>query len=589
MLLVAGPAGQGKTTVLRQAHAMTEQLHSAYVDVAGQDLDSSTRILTELVFQLGLRHRKVSQLRFPRFLLGQLAVQLPLPDNAPLAAREEMLRLLGGLKHFRIAPDVKELAVKIGGLIPAGGAPITVGSDAVLSLVEVAFSRWRTGGEKWWAATSGRPTADALLDLHRMVHRGARHERQAAEETLMRAFLADLRHGYSGLRRSTQGGVACVALLDNVHTEAGQTFLDLLAVVRNETPDLVDPLLVIATGARSPRVLQMPPRADPEPLGYPHWHRRWTPEDAGRWFYPIWLRDLTGNETARWVRSQGGYDRGSIAALHRITGGHPQGIAQLLDAGFVADGPGVLDVPDGTGDTLADRVLATLLNGVPEEFRDQLVTCSAGRDLAPATVRTALGESSVHAVDELRRLIADRLWQDPDARPAVLHPWLNRVLLLHLRARPDDHPDSWATVHARLRKACLSGDDRTGARYHALAVHEVEQVVAELVAELPERDPTWLTGLREVTMAPNRLSRTAEPDIRPLVAWTAQADRRTRAVARLVTSLWITSDPHLGTRPALLRAAAYQATELGGLAPWLSDELFALAEEFRRRSGQDER
>ncbi|WP_326552905.1 hypothetical protein [Micromonospora sp. NBC_01813] len=575
-------------------HELTGQLHTAYVDVAARGFDSSVEIMTELAAQLSLARQDLSTLRFPRFLLGQLTLQLAAPDNSPLPGKQQIRDLLTSLKARRMPPDVRDLVSRAADLgVKSAGAPVPGGTaDTLLSAVEAAFSRRRTSGEKWWSA-AGRPTPDALLELHRMHHLGARHERQQAQDKLMQAFLADMRDSYAERLLRTQGHVASPVLLDDVHTAAGQMFLDLLTRARNQHPDLVDPLLVVATSGRTLRDIERPSATEPRHLlNYAAWRSRWTPDEASTWYFPVRLRDLSGDESIRWAREQGVYDRWTVTAVHRLTGGHPLGTAELLAASVGvgqertvgADQMRIsgLGVRRGEGGIAEDSLLSELLADLPAEFHDQLVTCSASRSLTSTEIQAALGDVSIHAADHLRVLLEHRLWLDPGAAIPV-HPLLSRLLHLHLQSRPDDHPDSWVTVHTRLRKHCLDVGDTIGSLHHSLALGEVRQVAHHLEQSL-DSDGDWLFSLTQVTAAPNRLAKTGDISPRAVVPWASDVERRAGTVALLVAGLWIQSDPLTASQPVLLRSTAYQFTELASLVPRLADDMFAMAEECRREA-----
>lgn len=591
VMVLFGPAGSGKTTTLRIVQNRTEELHTAYVDVAARGFVSSVEIITELAAQLSLVRKPLSTLRFPRFLLGQLALQLEAPDNSPQPSRQQIRDLLSSLKALRTPPDVRELVSKAAELgVNATGVPVPgVTPGLLLSAVEVAFRWRRTSGEKWWS-TAGRPAPDALLELHRMHHHGVDHEKQQVQDKLMQAFLADLRDSYVGHPLRTQGHVVSLALLDNVHTDAGKAFLNLLVRARNQHPDLVDPLLVVATTGRTiPEVARPESTGSKARLSYSAWQGRWTPDATATWYFPIWLHDLSQEEAARWAREQGVYDRWTVAAVHRLTGGHRLGTAELLVAspvGSSADQARVrrLGVPRGDGGSLTELLLDNLLADIPADDHEQLITCSASRSLTATEIQAALGgtSTSIHAADDLRLLLEQRLWLDTGGRTRT-HPFLSRLLHLHLQARPDDHPDSWAAVHTRLREYCSESGDRVGTLHHSLALGEVQEVARQLEQTL-DNDVDWLYSLEQVTAAPNRLPKTSDIAPRAVVPWTADLDRRAGTVALLVAGLWIQSDPLTASQPTLLRNTAHQFIELASLVPRLSDALFAMAERCRREA-----
>jgi len=282
VVVLFGPRGRGKTTVLRAALSMAEQIHVANIDVAGRRFDTATQVMIELVLQLGLRRRGLGVLSFPRFLLGQLAIQVEISEYA--SARPEMRRLLSELKQLRLPPRVKELAGKMAdvGVSMSGTTPVPTGTgDVLVSSMEAAFGWRRMAGETWWEEREGRPAPDALAELHRCTHRGTDEERAVAEELLAEALLADLHASYRDT--SAQRGVPALVLLDNAHTGAGARFLSLVTQRRARRPDLLDPLLVIAASGRALADIDHPV-AGTSPLTYRAWVDRWSAETARAWF-----------------------------------------------------------------------------------------------------------------------------------------------------------------------------------------------------------------------------------------------------------------------------------------------------------------
>ena len=215
----------------------------------------------------------------------------------------------------------------------------------------------------------------------------------------------------------------------------------------------------------------------------------------------------------------------------------------------------------------------------------------------------ALGHPTVSHADEVRRMVSGRLWQVGDGSLSALHPWLRRLLLLRLCGRPDSDEHSWTAVHGRLRDACRAEDDRVGLWYHALALGEVDKVVAGLDAALDDVAGTdWLIQLREVASAPRREMTALEPDglrgaglagaaglASSLLAPgdrspASAASARAAVVERLVVTLWQVSEPLLGIDTGRLRACANHLTELGSIVAHLSEPLFAMADHYRKEA-----
>jgi energy-coupling factor transporter ATP-binding protein EcfA2 len=76
VLVFTGPHGSGKTALLGQLDQWLEPVAPyARIDCATDDLSSSPRVLSALVFELNRTAGRYGRLAFPRFITGQLVLR----------------------------------------------------------------------------------------------------------------------------------------------------------------------------------------------------------------------------------------------------------------------------------------------------------------------------------------------------------------------------------------------------------------------------------------------------------------------------------------------------------------------------------
>ncbi len=591
ILLVGAPAGGGKTTFLRQVEEVTEQLHAAYVDLAAGRLAAAgtaapgrspvAALLTVLVYELMGHRANLRRLSFPRYVLGLLALQ-PVPSDRRDVTRRTVQRLLDDQKRPKLPEDVRELAAAAADAVAGALGTTAAGvGDVLVSALTSGLSRRRTAGERWWAQR-GRPAADVLVELNSRIHEGpASHRWAQSQELLVRAFLADLRASYAERWWRPSDDFTTVVLLDNVEHGAGWELLDLIARVRRETPE-PDPLTVIAAAGAPCGSFTFDgtdsARAGGEaPPG---------PDRAGAGVDPRPLPGLTVAETALLAEQHDVRDPAVVAALHRLTRGHPGGLVWLLRhdptlAALRQDEPG----PDGVRP--AARLVAELLPRLagPDGTTLRRLVHTSAADRLTATTEHVATEGTGLELDfvPLRTALVGGLWayaQGDGGGPAELHPFLRRVLLLRLQAEPA----AWEATHQRLQLHHEHRYDRDRARYHALARCRIDEVTTALYELLSDDAKGWLAAFDATVAAPNPLSGPlpAEPDtlVEP-VRRTAPA--LIYPLARLVAGEWLRADP-LG--PGGPRLDAYVRRRYGDVAaqvarshPALSEALYARHEE----------
>ncbi|MEU4746886.1 hypothetical protein AB0G02_41410, partial [Actinosynnema sp. NPDC023658] len=252
---------------------------------------------------------------------------------------------------------------------------------------------------------------------------------------------------------------------------------------------------------------------------------------------PPWYLVRVGEMSVRDIRAaRPEVQRDSVLAkapsfLHRLTGGLPWAVHQVIDAAraLPGDAPAealrdVFTIAYQHGDrtvTLADRSERhLLLDGgfTPSEVED-LTVASATRDLGlPVGDRTA-NPALPRSPEALRaklviNFLLDRARDEPGRM--VLQPWLRHVLLHRLAERPDYHRASWEKVHSGYRGHHLEQGRPIDALYHGLALGDVDAVVEHLGGLL--RKPldraaawAWIDAFEAITAAPNRLPKDREP------------------------------------------------------------------------------
>lgn len=606
IVILSGVHGSDKTSVLVDIRRRCSGVRPcALRDLAGAVDVRPYEIAAHLAYGLSEKVRQFGELEFPRLLLGLVVLGSNIDRHNRPRARAELRSLLSSNQQLvdRVREVGKLLVDEVAGATGAGSI-LGLGLDGIAAM-SWSLRVLRGKGFAWYREGTGQrfnQPLDALIALHSWEVEGTPRARADVDETLCGAFLADLRAAFSdGLRARRRTG-NCVALLDDADSPEGQSFLQVLVAARQavHARDGCDPLLVVAAGhTRFPAFARRdghePAPRSPQQASYADWaaSRDGTAES---WLYPVRLDGVDARDRTILVRSspRAAAVPDAVALAERLTGGHPAGMRLVLRAvsaqasrvdPHAVDLRGVLDLPDSSQPerTVADAVLETVLRGVPAALRRDLTTCAATADVANASRRHALGLAAGSGASALDRFCATDLWvsqPDRSARP-VLHPFLRRVLLHALAARPDDAPDGWQPVHTRLRGYHLAErDDEPAALYHGLALGDVAAVVAYLDPRLRTlHSRRWLLELKAITRAP-RVTRPPAAAPRDQAAELA-GGRDT--LARLVAALWISNDP-LGDPNGTLDVLI--AASLDRLAPRSQDDdvIYDEANRYRMRN-----
>jgi hypothetical protein len=570
-LLLLGPRGSGKTSLLRHLGHWGQKHPLASVDLAAPTSDGQSKsffdALTELVFQLQEVKEGCPPLVFPSFSVLLMAVVTGVSTQSRMRAVEEMRAALqpDGQQEYayeNLQPLIQGFAAVIGGL-PAWVTqviPVVRGSQRIRASIEI---RRRVAQAARDAGHRHAPM-DFLVQVNRLFN-GESVQRDEAEKLLLRAFLADLHAAYTGRRgNSRRRTTHCLVLLDNAEYEAGDRLLKLLLESRAAPPH-ADPLLVVATARNAPETLARQEEGmQPDVLDY---RRRSWPEATV--FRPVqvrglqagWLRDLSREEVMNHaavvlkalpegaaqpqVRDQAEW---LAWVVHGATRGQPAATGAVLEilGRFPADTdwdtrirrclalPQAVRGP-GSELTAADDVLDLLLTGLEPGIRTVLPRAAA-----------ALTPDQAEAAQRLWPNNAMRHWYE-ELGPVVSHPVVRFLLLRRLDAAPETpEAGSWDGACRILRDA--APDERTKA-YYDLARGDVDSAVGYLrerfgTDTVPADD--WCADLSWLQRAPARwsggLPEQARPRYERLVG-VAAGDEVRQAITRLLVAGWITAHP----------------------------------------------
>ena len=610
VLVFTGPHGSGKTALLDKLEEWLEPVAPyARIDCATDDLSSSPRVLSALVFELNRTAGRYGRLAFPRFITGQLVLRQELVTDDRARACGQVRQALA---EYRNIAALRDFLVEIGEdtwTVLHHGQPPPVSRTGVRYLAKLVLNGLiasRLGrrvllgkGLDWYGHQDRglhRDPLDVLVDLNVQGHDLATGDNAREVSALLwAAFLADLRDDFQAGRHAADWPLNCVLLVDNADAAGDSSLLDELITARRRhaahSPADPDPLTVLAAsrGALSARVT---PPGETIPLadqaGYQQ-YLRWSQEHRlPQWWYPVRLRPLTEDEVGNMLAAIGfrGTDQQFLVpALYRFTGGHLGSVRLVVDAIALAP-PGPVSLPDllarrpGAGrPALEEELLGQFLPGLGHDTVEDLVTCAAAWDIDRASRLARHGGLLVGPQSGASALFAPELWVTPEGGgAAVLLPVLRRLLLRRLAARRAGRAD-WATVHAWFRDDCAKESDEVGELYYALALGEVVPVARRLASQLPGGDAvSWLRRLHSVSAAPNKLSRrqsrgglgqpgAAADRIRELTAGTDPRDVPLAPLARLVAALWIAADPLFASRKK----------ELGDLSNEIQDDFDLIA------------
>jgi hypothetical protein len=564
VIVLLGRPGSGKTYALEHfAHEAAGGI-TARIDYAPLPVQRPYEMAVHLAFLLARKHSRVRPPRFPRLMLGLLALNL---SDLPLDNRDAARKQLKAALSTARSSTAVEAAEAAGGVIDNLGLSPVPNLELAAGLLVRGFTHLPPATALNRALVSyGRGSAkagiDALIELNRRHRTGIPADAELVDRELCEVFLDDLTASFSSRGRLYN----CLALLDNIGRPHVTAFLETLCLLRAEKArsGTWDPLLIVATAA-STRAVPGPSDGTPgdphirlpEELGYAAWHPR---ADAAppHWWCPVRLRDLdeievgleaTRHEKERAARRTGPPEPWVLPAttplIHRLTYGHPWSVRTLhevlavLRAGGPADSDlrGLLAVrPPGLGVPLSDVVRARLIAGFTADQQAAALLMAAARTPKSAVNAGLLNDQPEHARDTVIRELREGLWlsrripEDAHTRGGrgpsgyllpqagsrgesavdstfdtqpVLHPWLRLLLLDRLTDPASGSLDDWRRLHEVLATWHERHHQPLDGLYHRLAQGGLQPVVDHFAAGVARADLVpWLRELYHVTAAP---------------------------------------------------------------------------------------
>ncbi|WP_280267101.1 hypothetical protein [Nocardia wallacei] len=609
IVVALGPRGSGKTALLRTAERRAAMVPHAYLDfhryldIDGRDHLPPREVLGKLAFGLSKDVKQFGRLAFPRLWLCLMVVGSSVHINAG-DRRQALAELRGVLQDNQPVEQNREDVMRLvefagevasGQQLPGWAAPVT---DLLLSGLG-RVERWRMLRRIQKLSSAQGNAEDVLIDIAGWADDGdGEDERAEADAIFYEAFLTDLQRAYSGVNRMRRT-MNCVVLLDNVHTDSGRRFLFDLQRARQRGDDDGDPMVVFATsrtwipywdeGWHHPGghhlgrgEVPLPPtyRTGGHTLPTPRrsadidddWRRAEPGELPWNPWYLLDISRLAAADVVSVAAEFGHHPRSRVTEfVQHLTAGHPGGVVDVLTAtaGVIpgsetTDLRGALDLPtrrslpegeDGAAGpcTLGAAILRELLQDFDSGAQRDLVTASAARNVDLLYHPEVLDSPAPHG-EELLEHLRNNLWvrerggAEPDFE---IDPWLRRLLLHALAARDASDPLNWKRTHAMCRDIYEHSGRPGAARYHDLALGNLDAVIAYLRAPLDSHDiefdvpaaESWLTDLDLITSAPNALGRELAPG--DLVAELVGRDRDElgESLGWLIAALWIAHDP----------------------------------------------
>lgn len=588
IVVFTGGRGNGKSALLKElADRMDQQIPHASIDCEQAGHTTTSELLSGLTFELNLQRGRYRRLTFPRFWVGHIAISEKLKSTDPDSACRQIegtLRRHGRSDQLRTflesnapvnvqftgdgANSVQAQNIN-GPVIFYGGSRGRVqdarrSREGVLKGLSRPWRRLDLEGGRRWYGHQGRglrhDSGHVLVNLNRIAGSHDVDDQREADVLLWEAFLADLRENF-GRWKAASWSLNCVILFDNADSPRGRRFQEGLIEARRRHPAQPDPLTVVATSRSSvdtPVFVERASYAD-------HLER-------DRDVYPVMLPDLTKHDVVAMLEGLDltwGNPWKLASEVHTFTRGHTGSTRIVLDTLQNSPEPvdlrAVLDTAAGSG-TVEDELVRQLLPGLDGVVFDDLVTCSAARDLGQALrMSVDSGLLGSNSRQRSKELFAPDLWVPTESDgPVELRPVLRRLLLRKLADRPETHRANWTGVNEWLRDDRQA--DEVSELHHRLALGEVGPVTRKMADSLrskPIRE--WLVVLEDVTGAPNRLSHGCDPiaEVTALTEWVDPQDVPIAPLARLIASLWLERDPLVTPhRKALLEQIAWEFQEI---------------------------
>ena len=488
VLVVEGFRGTGKSALLTRLAGLLGHVPHARLDLEKNRHASVPEVLSAIAFDLSKKYPRY-ELRFPRFIVGQLVagLDLDLTDHSVACRQVE-----AALREYRDFDAVRQVLVDTAGSVLAGvshsaGVPIKPPEGLLRALAnwlaERAPGRAMTLGpfQGWYGHRDlglHHHAIDVLVDLNRWAADAEDEDnRLRIDELLLAAFLADLRAEFDRGRRADERSLNCVVLLDDADTELGRRFLAQLVTTRRQRAvgeqDGADPLTVVVTSRGG--LLADVPDADqamvePEALRT----EAYDVADLSRHWWlgvhgcPTSPSDEVGRAAADMGLAWGNNQR-ITRVVHDLTGGHPAATSIVLDTlargapdplGRARGHPRPAPTPcPAKGPRWRTGSSAGCSSGMSDGVRQDLITCAAARHHAHALALAGVDGMLVNG--RVAYEVVDRvLWPAGGAAGLTL---LRRLLTRRLAAREKPDGPCWSDVHATAAPP-LPGRGRRGRR-----------------------------------------------------------------------------------------------------------------------------
>jgi len=248
VLLLEGPVGSGRTTMLGRVHQQwRERAPVILVSRVGADVEPF-KVAVAVADELK-RRASLPTIVFRRLFLGVAALSPQLSADHELAARE-LTKFLAHRDTVMRGVDAMVGAARqtvVTLPVPEPGRVLPAIGLAMASPLAWAL-RKRHSSYSWFATELD--TRTSIQGLVQLNHWGTAGNWSAVNSLLMKAFLADLRTPFRSWRNSEKLTSNAVLLLDDVDSASGCRFLTcLLAERRRHQTEHAegDPIMIVAT------------------------------------------------------------------------------------------------------------------------------------------------------------------------------------------------------------------------------------------------------------------------------------------------------------------------------------------------------
>ncbi|MFJ9905429.1 hypothetical protein ACIRVK_21480 [Streptomyces sp. NPDC101152] len=566
-LLLLGPHGSGKSSLLRSLEHWGQRLPLASVDLAAATPEGQAKsffdALTELVFRLQEVKDDSPPLLFPSFSVLLMAVVTGVNTRSRERAVQEMHAAFepDGQQEYayeRLQPLIQGVAAAIGG-VPGWATqviPVVRGGQRIRASVEIR----RRVAQAARDAGRHRAPMDFLVQVNRLFN-GPSVQRDEAEALLLRAFLADLRAAYTDRRGRRRRTAHCILLLDNADHEAGDRLLRLL--LESRAAGHADPLLVVAAARTRPQTLAR--REEGTQSAALDYDRGSWPEETV--FRPVpvrglhvgGLRDLNRDEVAQHAAAvlRELPERAELPpvrdqaewlgwAVYGATRGQPAATGVVLETlgRFPADTDWETRLRQCLALPQAVPGLDPTLTAAPQVLDRLLPHVENALWRALPSTAAALTPDQAEAAPGLLPNLASRTWFEAVAAD-VSQP-VARFLLLRLLDAASGEPGAgpWEAACRRLQAAAR--DERTRV-YYDLACGDVDSAVDHLrrrFGTVPADE--WCADLSWLQRAPARWSGglPEQPRARyERLVGSVSGDETRKVITRLLVAGWITAHP----------------------------------------------